>query len=391
MDINFHYYAVKTLAIYAGFTEKESQIIANYSQFVDDFTLYKNIILDDVPLIARHLAIKEKNKWVFCPVTTGFESWFDMARLITLENQKKITIPFHFIPPHCQLNKVKHGDERIEWRVVPAKLATESLIQILMLDARNKYQANPSADENLIRIGLLLHIFADTYAHQMFSGFQGWENYCMLTQCFDQVNNKDVIKDYRPNFYHTLPAIGHTEANHAPDDSNLYFIIKMKRNEKDDYSIIYQRSNSIEFGIAAKEIIDYLRSCRRMTPMSDKDWNILKERFYDGFRTDQKNTIALNMHWKKFFPDINYDYDKNRLMSRLLERLPESDSLTKEACTLIELLSRHGIEVDTALYEVKSMEFFHYNVIAAEIRNFVNGQNVSIEELSSLENALNEE
>lgn len=78
-------------------------------------------------------------------------------------------------------------------------------------------------------------------------------------------------------------------------------------------------------------------------------------------------------------------------MSRLLERLPESDSLTKEACTLIELLSRHGIEVDTALYEVKSMEFFHYNVIAAEIRNFVNGQNVSIEELSSLENALNEE
>ena len=39
MDINFHYYTVKALAVYAGFSEEYSQLIAEYSQFTDDYSL----------------------------------------------------------------------------------------------------------------------------------------------------------------------------------------------------------------------------------------------------------------------------------------------------------------------------------------------------------------
>lgn len=37
MDITFHYFAVKTLALEAGFPGAEAQRLAAFSQFVDDF------------------------------------------------------------------------------------------------------------------------------------------------------------------------------------------------------------------------------------------------------------------------------------------------------------------------------------------------------------------
>ena len=38
MNIDFHYFVIKTLACAAGFSEEDAQTIAYYSQQVDDFT-----------------------------------------------------------------------------------------------------------------------------------------------------------------------------------------------------------------------------------------------------------------------------------------------------------------------------------------------------------------
>lgn len=97
---------MKTLAVKAGYTDDEAQTIANYSQFVDDFTNYNYMLLSAVPDFARHLAKKITDSvWLFNPVTTGFESWFDMALLLLEKNQKNILTPFHFIPQHKKLTK----------------------------------------------------------------------------------------------------------------------------------------------------------------------------------------------------------------------------------------------------------------------------------------------
>ena len=40
MDISFHYFAVKTVAFAAGFSEAEAQRIAEFSQFINDFNWY---------------------------------------------------------------------------------------------------------------------------------------------------------------------------------------------------------------------------------------------------------------------------------------------------------------------------------------------------------------
>lgn len=387
MDINFHYYAVKTLAIHAGFDEECAQIIARYSQFVDDFTIYKTMVLDNVPTFARHLAKPYKGKWLFTPVTTGFDSWFEMARLALEQNQRNITIPFHFIPPHTKLNEVKTGDERTAWRVVPAKMDLGHLICGLLTDAKDKFIHAPQATENLMRIGILLHIFADTYAHQNFSGFWDWENYCELTGCRDE-NGQDITSKYSPSIYHRFPAIGHTEANHAPDDSNISFELKMMVSSKDKYTYFYGRSNVSEFCVASYHIINYLSDCLGNERISSGEWERLCETLGRGFKTSWKSTMLLNSHWGKLFPGINYRYEKEEMMNGMLSVRPVDGPLSAEMTGVVEQLFAQGIELDPVLYATKSDDFFHYNVIADEVRNFVNGKDVGREQRMALCQAL---
>lgn len=386
MDINFHYYAVKTLAVKAGYTDNEAQTIANYSQFVDDFTNYKYMLLSAVPEFARHLATKiTDSTWIFNPVTTGFESWFDMALLVLEKNQKNTLTPFHFIPQHKKLNETSTNRE--EWRVVPAQLEQDSLIQQLLVEAKALYLQRNSK-ENTIRIGLLLHIFADTYAHQGYSGSQGWENYAKLLSATDNLNGKDITGDYSPGKYHQLPAIGHTETSHAPNDSNISFDIEMKYNEKDNYKLKYGRSNTREFQLAAREIIDFLLSCKGKAPMSTGDWITLSGQIAKGFLTNQKTVAALNAHWSGIFPGINYHYNRNEMLSESLSAetndLLSSGLATPELANALNTLARQGVEIDTTLYTAKSDDFFHYNVIADKVRAFVNGGNIVDECWNSL-------
>lgn len=387
MDINFHYYAVKTLAVHAGFDEERAQIIAKYSQFVDDFTVYKTMVLDNVPPFAAHLAKRHKGKWLFTPVTTGFDSWFEMARLITEKNQRNITIPFHFIPPHAKLNEVKTGDERTAWRVVPANMNLDHLICRLLNEAMDKFREAPQSTESLMRIGMLLHIFADTYAHQNFSGFWNWENHCKLTSCYDE-NRNDITSSYSPKEYHQLPAIGHTEANHAPDDSNVSFNVQMKFTSKDKYNYYYGRSNVSEFCIASRHIIDYLSDCLGNERISENEWESLCETLGRGFKTSWKTIIMLNSHWRNLFPNISYRYEKDEMMNGMLSARPVDGPLSAEMTGMIEQLSAQGIELDPVLYKTKSDDFFRYNVLANEVRNFVNGTDVGLEQRMALCEAL---
>mgnify|MGYP000246603227 FL=1 len=53
MDITFHYFAVKTLALEAGFPGAEAQRLAAFSQFVDDFDRRGSLYCGNVPRYIR--------------------------------------------------------------------------------------------------------------------------------------------------------------------------------------------------------------------------------------------------------------------------------------------------------------------------------------------------
>ncbi|HEX2937316.1 MAG TPA: DUF6765 family protein [Ruminiclostridium sp.] len=355
MDINFHYFAVKTLARKAGFNENDAQVIAQYSQFVDDYNQYENLWLSDVPVFARSLARKLPIGWFFYTVTTGFDSWDDMARLVIPKYQREITIPYHFIPTQPLNVQRKTRDE---WRTNPARMDTPSLMQSLMLEAQNIYKTNP-LKENLIRIGLLLHTFADTYAHQNFSGFHGWENYCWLTRAVNNIDGSDITASFSPGKYHKIYAIGHTEATHAPDLSYLTMDLKLKLSEGDNYTFSYTRSNTQEFTFASQEILNFLCDCLGTPHPSQDDWNTFSTRLAQGFLTTSEKVPELCSHWSNVFPEYQYYYDKKPLFGETTNQL---------------LVSYNVGETANQVMGTRSDDFFHYNVIAMDIRNKVSGK-----------------
>lgn len=362
MDINFHYYAVKALAIRAGFPEGDAQTIASYSQFVDDFDDTGSIMLQDVPAWAQHLTVPASDGYWFIIVTTGFNNWFAMASLLLELNQKWIVMPFHFMPS-AALNTLP---DRINWRVIPARMDTDSLIRTMLVEARTALLGNLDGNRqtSLMRIGMLLHIFADTYAHRHFSGFQGWENHSYLTNVTDNINGENVTSSYWPYTYYRLPSIGHTNVGHAPDDSNVRFTMKQRLNESDNYSALLTRSNTESFCDAAKEILNYLRSCQGLGEISLADWDTISISLSNGFKTTAKDVPTLNNHWFVLFPDVHFNYNPAP-MRNITQSVRE---LTGEQRMMAEAFG-----VSPHVFATKSDMWYRYNVIADQIRERANG------------------
>ena len=332
MEINYHYFAVKVLAMKAGFCEMDAQRIAFYSQAISDFNTNKPILLNKIPSYALHLAKKESGKWLFFPVTTGFDSWFNYEQLALKSNQRSIAIPFHFIPTQKLNDPVS---SRSEYRVIAATMSTPSLIRDMLLEAREAY-CNETISSNLIRIGILLHIFADTYAHQNFSGFSGWENNAQLTSATKLNISQDIQSSYNPQGQIQPPPVGSANLQRIPNDANLLFYWKQQQTGKDDYSLFCSRNNMEEFCKVSLEILNYLRSCRKRKPITNTSWSEFEGNLKECFLTSENQFDGLSAHWQKHFPNVEFCYEKTDLFE------PTDD-------------------------------FFQFNVFADDIRRRVNG------------------
>lgn len=375
MDINYHYFIIKTLTIKSGFNEYDAQLLASYSQFVDDYDVYAPIYLDNVPEYARNLAEKVPGGWLFYPVTTGFNSWLDNASLILESNQVNITIPFHFIPKQ-RLNSFQ--STRSDWRTQPAKLDTSSLMQEMLIKARSEFLNNRNR-KNMIKLGMLIHTFADTYAHQGFSGFWSWENHSWLEKVTNLIDNNDITSDYSPKIYYTFPSVGHVNVFHAPDETFVSFKIQKKSSESSGYDILYSRSNIDEFLKASKEIINYLLSCNGKPSISEDICNNLFVELIKGFKNTSKDINTLSSHWHSIFNDINYSYNKNILLSENFIIADNSSNLENE--NLKKYFELNKSTLMSVKLTSKSEDYFYYNVNAKEIRDTVNGYDIPLSKI----------
>lgn len=271
VDINFHYFVVKALAIKAGFNDEEAQRIASYSQFIDDYDQWKSYYFKNIPEFmhgSRLISMEKDGHYALTPVTTGFEGLIDMAGLMLNSQQSDIVCPFHFITHHS-LRDLRSIDAPREMYVTrPAEVDGTGLISLMLQEARWDYlNEDPTKPTQtrwnlLMKIGMLLHIFADTYAHQSFSGFQGAENFCYLESVYVAGTHESIIDAESPDLVYYLPSIGHANAGHAPDISYAVFKIKRPMNEAEcasgKYTNVYQRSNYSEFFTCGQKIFSYL-------------------------------------------------------------------------------------------------------------------------------------
>ena len=400
MDINFHYFAIKSLAVRAGFSPADAQTMAEYSQFVDDYDRDGTVRVTDVPEFARHLAKKDRSGWRLYCTTTGFSSFMDMAGLIQRKRQKHICIPFHFIPRQALNARVE--DDAL-WRTEPETLGQPTLLRGMLEAAEARYKQNPGARENLIGLAILLHIFADTYAHQRFSGYGGWWNHggvvkkeCntgkRLRAVAAATKRLDGAKDKlaAPSIF-----IGHMSFGTAPDKSSLRFTAMQQTRKGGKLDLKYTRDNTQVFLEASRRIADFMRRCLGKAPMADAEWAELEDAMRQGFLTQESKVNRLAAHWRGIFPDIEYDYDPGKVLRRSF-RVPEpaDDNLErqrgggkKRAAAEAKELARlfFGPPPDTVskddivqtraevVFSPITDDFFWFNVFAKNIRDTVNG------------------
>ncbi|MCE1196066.1 hypothetical protein LWX53_06160 [bacterium] len=168
MNIEFHYYALRYLARCAGFPESESAEIAISSQLVDEC------------LAPWEIAGARGGAATHTEVTQNYLFWDEGVAA-------GIYRPFHFIPGVRDAASARRADGAASpGAVTPdSPLAREVLIAAL----RTK---------NLARIGIALHAYADSWAHQGFSA---------------DIEPQNALDPASP-----LPAVGHLQAFGAPDD-----------------------------------------------------------------------------------------------------------------------------------------------------------------------------
>ena len=316
MDINYHYFVVKTLACHAGFQEKDAQTIAYYSQQVDNFNLCEPVCVEQKPpqfFFDHHYAKKAaRNLWFLMPHPTGI----NMAASLGKEYRHTSLAPFHFIPAQPFEVLEKKGDfTRKDYRCVPACEESAVLIREIAAEAVEAVRKN-KCRRSLIQLGMALHTYAATYAHCGYSGLEGWENKAVIQKAWNQKTGKEEIPEEERIFFKELPHIGHGNAGIVPDISVYQIDVACQKDEADEeLSLHIIRDNLTWFLQCSKEIMEMLCIASGEEMWDEDAWDTLKGCLAEAMQVpafDEMKKKALIPHWKKFFPDIKYKYEKNQ-------------------------------------------------------------------------------
>lgn len=165
VNVEFHYYAVFYLAREAGFTPEDSEIIAYSSQYLDNALVSYEV---------RHPS------GIYQTLVTHHFGFWDRGQ------EWDVWIPFHFYPagPEAAAPARRDGATNA-FTVLPNSERAKSML-VAALKSRDLY-----------RVGIALHTFADTWAHQNFTGRN------------EEWNRTDAGS--------ALPPIGHAQALRDPD------------------------------------------------------------------------------------------------------------------------------------------------------------------------------
>ena len=358
MDIDYHYFVVKTLARTAGFSEEEALTIAYYSQQVDDFIKCVPMLVRQEPpafFLERKYAKKVGDEiWQVLPHPTGI----DMVQSLEKHYRHATLAAFHFLPAKSLAElEAEPGFTRADYRCVRADDARAQLIHQIMEQAVEAVQEQKS-ERSLMQLGMALHTYADTYAHCGYSGLEGWENRAVIKKAFNQETKKEEVPLQERFAYRTLPHIGHGNAGHVPDICTYRIDVAMCRDEQDDsYTLHIVRDNLQEFLVCAKVILEYLCRAAGTDTVQTISWENIRIKLAAAMQvsTEEENKKEkLIAHWSTVFPEIPYTYDKHKRF--YLGGKEEEESVSADIEVMEEV-------VDAITYDVTDA-FYLYNELA---------------------------
>jgi hypothetical protein len=169
MDVEFHYYMTYLVAAKAGFGSDDVLKIAYTSQYVDDNDMILEI---------------DKGK------ASAYRNYISQTMNILKPKSKLFRIYplFHFIPGDPMSKTAFRKDGKMHWlNTTPNSENANKIIDAAI------------STENLFRIGVACHCYADSWAHQNFVGY--YDEFNAMASPLSKVT----------------PDIGHADAQHNPD------------------------------------------------------------------------------------------------------------------------------------------------------------------------------
>ncbi|TPW18672.1 MAG: hypothetical protein FD130_95 [Halothiobacillaceae bacterium] len=246
MQIDFHHAATYVIARAAGFMHEQANIIAYCSQYVDDATSEGTVYFD--------------NRAVYTRISSAHKM-LDLRNTEELANHH-VWMAFHLLPGNGQ----KRADESLDQagfinKIIcrPNSPVAQEMVRLTILGKDRAY--------GLHRLGVAMHVYADTWAHQGFAGVMHDVNEVEDARetgnsgVFD--NRLDVILDDLLD--DAIPPLGHGRANVFPDIPFLEWEYTNGKNER----VI--RNNPKDFLEAA----DYMCIAMRRYRLGDPDASVV--------------------------------------------------------------------------------------------------------------------
>lgn len=257
MNVEFHYYILKYIALNSGFSPEDSEIIAYSSQFVDDNN--------------KKYKIKIQNG-------TYFSNYISQTINILKPEKKleRIYLLFHFFPENPSEKSAQRKDGKMH--ILMTTPASENAAKMMNLALETK---------NLYFIGIASHMFADTFSHQNFIG------------TFEEINGFKKFKDL------FVPNIGHADALFKPDIINLEW--------KDERLISKnQKINNLERFLKAAELlhkfyINFNNSENKWHEISKKIVEITKTSNNENSNYKKLSDKRIDLYKKLLKQEYSYD------------------------------------------------------------------------------------
>ncbi|GGI71389.1 DUF6765 family protein [Shewanella gelidii] len=217
MQIDGHHALTYIAARFAGFSQMQASTIAYSAQYVDDAT--------------NSGTIKFSNGAMYNRISSAHQM-LDYRNFDELANHQ-VWAPFHFLPGNNGLpaGENPHGSFIHKLVCHPDSFVAKDMLKQAIADRDKPY--------GLHRLGISLHVYADTFAHQGFAGVTHKVNEVHHLKSNDSALDQGFFQKIKSFFVSESYPLGHGAALSFPDKPYLVWSYtngldqKVKRDNRD--------------------------------------------------------------------------------------------------------------------------------------------------------------
>ena len=233
MQIDFHHATTYVVARDAGFNHADADIIAYAAQYVDDATSSGTISFT--------------NRAVYSRISSAHKM-LDVRNTEELANHH-VWMAFHFLPGNGGLSAGQNPAGSFIDKIIctPNSQIAQDMVRDAIVEKHRPY--------GLHRLGVTMHVYADTWAHQ---GFAGVLHHVNEVEDARETSKSGIFKKTLGGILNGLlddaiPPLGHGRAQTFPDMPFLQWQYRNGRGE------LIKRDNTADFLAASEHMCKAMR------------------------------------------------------------------------------------------------------------------------------------